>query len=148
MSRILSDDPRKCSGFRHFVFEPQSEVEQFRRCLSELGILITDETMVWEDRKFYPIIRAVVDGDIRVKSSGDRLTIEHRYGPVLLRRNHPVLKEYLKKERQQKLAILDKIESATGDEATHAARIEEIKEDLRINRYAQEQMGGGLYGYS
>lgn len=56
--RILSDVPEKTEQLTYVVLEPQSEVWLVRRWLSDNGFLIVDEDMVFEDGKFYPVIRA------------------------------------------------------------------------------------------
>ena len=59
MMRILGDEKAKTESFRELILQPQSEVEQFRAWLREQGYRITDEKMVEEDGKFYPMMRAV-----------------------------------------------------------------------------------------
>lgn len=56
--RILSDVPKKTARLSYVVLEPQSEVWLVRRWLWENGFVIVDEDMVFEDGKFYPVIRA------------------------------------------------------------------------------------------
>lgn len=56
--RILSDVPEKTEQLSCVVLEPQSEVWLVRRWLSENGFVIVDEDMVFEDGKFYPVIKA------------------------------------------------------------------------------------------
>ena len=59
MMRILSDDKGKTESFRELILQPQSEVEQFRGWLRMQGYCITDENMIEEDGKFYPMMRVV-----------------------------------------------------------------------------------------
>lgn len=56
--RILSDVPEKTEQLSCVVLEPQSEVWLVRRWLWENGFVIVDEDMVFEDGKFYPVIKA------------------------------------------------------------------------------------------
>lgn len=56
--RILSDVPEKTKQLSYLILEPQSEVWLVRRWLFENGFVIVDEDMVWEEGKFYPVIRA------------------------------------------------------------------------------------------
>lgn len=59
--KILSDAPQKTEHLSCVVLEPQSEVWLVRRWLLENGFAIADEDMVWEDGKFYPVIKAMKD---------------------------------------------------------------------------------------
>lgn len=63
MMRILGEDRVKTDSFRELILQPQSELEQFRGWLWREGYRITDEKMVEEDGKFYPMMR-VVTGDV------------------------------------------------------------------------------------
>lgn len=57
MMTILSDDKTKTESFRELILQPQSEVEQFRAWLRNQGYRITEENMIEEDGKFYPMMR-------------------------------------------------------------------------------------------
>lgn len=59
MMRILGDERAKTESFQELILQPQSEVEQFRVWLRHQGYRITDEKMVEEDGKFYPMMRVV-----------------------------------------------------------------------------------------
>ena len=63
MMRILSDDRRKTESFRELILQPQSEIEQFRGWLRRQGYCITDENMIEEDGKFYPMMRVVINAE-------------------------------------------------------------------------------------
>ena len=65
MMRILSDDREKTVSFRELILQPQSEIEQFRRWLRRQGYCITDENMIEEDGKFYPMMRVRTDAEKR-----------------------------------------------------------------------------------
>lgn len=59
--RILSGDCEKTESFRELILQPQSEIERFRGWLRRQGYCITDENMIEEDGKFYPMMRVVID---------------------------------------------------------------------------------------
>lgn len=61
MRRILSDDREKTESFKELILQPQSEIEKFRGWLRRQGYCITDENMIEEDGKFYPMMRVVMD---------------------------------------------------------------------------------------
>lgn len=59
MMRILSEEKEKAASFRELILQPQSEIQQFRSFLRGQGYLLTDENMIEEDGKFYPMMKAV-----------------------------------------------------------------------------------------
>lgn len=61
MMKILSDHEDKTESFRELILQPQSELEQFRAWLRGQGYRITDENMIEEDGKFYPMMRVETD---------------------------------------------------------------------------------------
>ena len=85
--------------------------------------------MVLEDGKFYPVLKAV-------RGSMCLTEAEALYGPVLLRKKHEVLRQYLDWERQVLLRAAGNLEKA--DENRAKQRREELSEKLRMN---QEAMG-------
>lgn len=180
MSRILSD--AKAGTFTELVLAPQSEIPQFRRFLDEHGFGIVEEELVYEDGKYYPVMKAVprtvqiVYGDRRAaaaeddsartaEGSGTQATAEesnvrtaaadsgmqitpgnaaersftsekelgYRFGALLLARKHPVLLQYLHKEREKLREILGELENRQGE------RIEERRNTLRKELYDIEK---------
>lgn len=57
MRKILSEGQTKTESFRELILQPQSEMEQFRAWLGEKGYHVTDENMIEEDGKFYPMMK-------------------------------------------------------------------------------------------
>ena len=92
MARILLNGSEVAEGFTYLILSPHSEAFRVRQILPELGFSIEEEKMVREDGKFYPGILAVRKKDIIREP--DHL-LEDRFGPVLLRKKDPILKEYL-----------------------------------------------------
>lgn len=133
MRRILEQSREKWAGIRVFVFQPQSEVEEFRRFLDQAGFYITGEDMVEEDGKYYPMMSAV-------RGQGDYTKdVEFLFGKALLEARHPVLLDYLHREQDAYRRILDGLAGRKGSEA----RQEEIQHYLeRIKEaagYFEEQ---------
>ncbi|MBD5445280.1 MAG: SAM-dependent methyltransferase [Lachnospiraceae bacterium] len=105
MMSILDRDKTKTASFKEMILQPQSEIEQFRNFLRSNGYLIVEENMIEEGGKFYPIIKAINEGNahktltIEDSSKGSwQQQMEDRYGPFLIRNNNPVLVRYLKWE--------------------------------------------------
>ena len=93
--RILTDGCKVAAGAKELVLSPHSEWYEVRQFLQDNGYRIADEDMVKEDGKYYVIIKAV-HSDGEVTSLTDE---ELRFGPVLMEKKHPVLIDYLKKEK-------------------------------------------------
>ena len=69
------------------VLQPMMDMPSLRRYLTDHGWRIEDEDLVREERRFYPMLRAV-RGEARCTED------ELEFGPVLLRKRHPLLKDY------------------------------------------------------
>lgn len=59
ISDILLREPEKTESFDALVLGPQSDPDKVRRCLRTLGFRIEEERLLYEDGKYYPILRAV-----------------------------------------------------------------------------------------
>ena len=133
MIHILDQDRENVRGIREWIFEPQSEVENFRKYLSEHDFQIVKEDMVEEDGKFYPVMKAVRESG---KTGDVKDELSYRYGALLLREKHPVLHRYLVREKEMKETIIRSLSGRTG------GRIEERKEELEYDlRLIGEALG-------
>lgn len=98
--RILRDGSGSLEGIRELILQPQSEIALTRRFLRENGWRITKEDMVLEDGKYYPMMKAVPrhekDPD---EESRTEQALADAFGPVLLAEKHPVLLDWLERER-------------------------------------------------
>ena len=109
------------------VLQPQSHYQDVRSWLDANGFMILDEDMCREDDKFYPAIKAVftavgstgaADADVTAGRMVNGLSpAELYFGPVLLKRRHPVLKEYLEIEYRKKRYMLEQIGRGSGEAA-------------------------------
>jgi len=108
---------------RELILQPQSEIFLVRRWLQEHGWRIEAENMVFEDGKYYPMMKAV-PGKMQLGR------IEEVYGPKLLRDKNPVLQEYLVWER----GVFSKIEEGLthADPGKAGARPKEISEKIAL----------------
>lgn len=126
MMRILSDGADVLEQVSEIIMEPQSEVSALRHFLQDNGYRIISENMVNDEKKFYPVIKAV-PGQMHWDKE-----IYFRYGKILLREENPVLHEFLLIERQYCSELLKEL--AENEEIPHVfVRMEEIKTDLALN---------------
>ncbi len=128
MARILEKGEGAACVAERLVLQPQSELPEFRRFLSERGYRITDENMVFEDGKFYSMMAAEWAGN---KSDGFRCKMTEadlKYGALLIARRHPVLHSYLLRQRKQKQDILEKLGKNARQDVS--GRKEQLKLEL------------------
>lgn len=119
MIQIVKDSLQKFQGMEEFVLQPQSEIAKVRQFIREIGYHIAKEDMVLEDGKYYPmmkVVRGVVETDFitdvpkNLKSDSileekDSLNVDlqrvfDEYGEQLLKEKHPILLQFLCKEKE------------------------------------------------
>ncbi len=153
--RILRDGSGSLEGIRELILQPQSEIALTRRFLRENGWRITKEDMVLEDGKYYPMMKAVPrhekDPD---EESRTEQALADAFGPVLLAEKHPVLLDWLERERMVTDGILarlkEEIEKRNRQEETFPdqgmARLRQRREEMTQKRkllgQALERMRG------
>lgn len=133
MERILTAKEEVRESFRELILQPQSDIPHFRRFLREIGWEIVEEEIVLEDGKFYPMMKAV-RGEARTVPGDMPYTPEEAFGGLLLKKRHPVLKLYLKRELRIRNEILEKLKEAAADD-----RRKEVEEERRLVLTALEQ---------
>ncbi|MDO4298080.1 MAG: class I SAM-dependent methyltransferase [Lachnospiraceae bacterium] len=137
--RILEEGRDALESVQELILQPQSDIREVRAFLEKSGYWIDEENMIEEDGKIYPMMRAVKNcGEGNAESDtgdGAHMTeLELRYGPVLLKKENPVLQKYLERERQLLLRVRDKLLNEKGTAALK--RLEEIETELVLNEEA------------
>jgi len=129
MREILMREPEKTRSLPALVLGPQSDPDMVRAAVRELGFSLEDERLVYEDGKYYPVLRAVrtmeSPEDIRGISekslfpAGTSTQLcreaEDLFGPLLLRRKDPVLREFLVRRIAVLKKIRDSVSRAAGE---------------------------------
>ncbi len=120
--RILSEERDTAGSLKELILQPQSEIDSVRKYLTEEGYRIVAEDMVYEDGKYYPMMKAVpcMAGAGEIPYSEEEL----EFGRVLLQQAHPVLGEFLEREMEIQNRILSALESQESVRAKK--RMEEI----------------------
>ena len=125
MVDIMKAGAKICEGAKELILQPQSEIDTVRRYLEEAHYCIVSEDMVYEDGKYYPMMKAV-HGEMKLSKE-----IYYRYGKILIMEEHPVLRQYLRYEKNQLLAIKEGLlQSEQTDKVLD--RIKEITDDITI----------------
>ena len=166
MEKILHEGRETLSSVRELILQPQSEIRQFRTWLREQGLRITDEKMVEEDGKFYPMMRAVPEagclgvedaeesrrsgepGWQKPAADAERSGIQgmervelcklyDRYGGFLLQRGDSTLLAFLQKEERVYTEILDRLQGQGLDCDKRRMRYAEVETLLAECRRAK-----------
>lgn len=137
ITKILSGGGHAVTGTEELVLQPQSEISKVRRYLREHGFVITDEDMVEEDGKFYPMMKAhKVSGDADDPVPGSDEGAGKRYqelcdnfGPVLLAKKHPVLLVWMEREQEILRKILRQLENQPAGGQIEARKQEILRKE-------------------
>lgn len=123
--RILTEGQAVAEQCQELILQPQSDIRQVRSYLEKNGWQIVREEMIFEDGKFYPMMRAV-KSEAGSKMSEAQLCC----GPLLIEQRHPVLRDYLLRERQLNQRILDSLAGQTGEGSLR--RQKEVEAELQM----------------
>lgn len=130
--KIIEDSLEKFLSMEEFILQPQSEIWKVREYLDDIGCSIVKEDMIFEDGKFYPMMK--VSGkehqisEFREERKRDQLF--YHYGEKLLKNHHPVLYEFLLEEKKLYEDILRRL--STADTEKTQERIKELKEKMNL----------------
>lgn len=140
MIRILEEGREKTKAMKELILQPQSDIQGMREYVREQGYIIADENIILEEGKYYPMMKVYTQpaagtdaecsagtkdkermecsaGTKDKAAADDSLTvsrrIEDRYGPVLLRKQNPVLYSYLLREKKICGQILGNLKQQT-----------------------------------
>lgn len=130
MQRIVIDGLDRIHDDTQLILQPQSDIGAFRRFLKEYGFNITQEAIVYEDGKYYPMMRAS-----RGIMNFDE-DIHFEYGKLLLESANEVLRRYLLYERGLLENILEGFTDGEMSERS-LSRKQEIKDKLLLNEKAE-----------
>lgn len=121
---ILDKDIKITSSITNFILQPNIAVKELREYLLSNGFTICDEDLVKEDGKYYEIIFAKKGIEII------REEIYYDISPILIRKKHHLLKEYIEYKINSNQAIMETLESNKSSEKS-MERYEELK-DLNL----------------
>lgn len=104
--KILEDSIDKFRAMKSFVLSPHSDIPLVREYIYNQGFVIEDEECVLDEGKYYMMMRITYSGKSAVLSDDEK-----EYGPVLIKKKHPVLKEYLEHELAKMTEIVGRLNS-------------------------------------
>lgn len=135
MQDILNRAEEKVLSLRELVLQPQSEIPLFRAFIREKGWSIVQENIVFEDGKYYPMMR-VEPRRYSVETAEDPC-IANIYGGLLLKNQNPVLWQYLNFERENTEKLLTLLQSKNGKSERAEKKAELLKKKLNENKIAR-----------
>lgn len=130
ITNILERGRDKRLGTELLILQPQSEIPGVRQYLHKIDYEIVKELMVFEDGKYYVIMKGMPQADRTAWRA-----VEYQYGRDLLQKHSPELYQYLKHEHQKLTSLLDSLRNRETDKARQ--RIRELNENLKWNLEAQ-----------
>ena len=133
---ILQDGEQVCRTAKELILQPQSEIERVREVLREEGYTILAEDMVYEDGKFYPMMKVQYQGENEnAQKASEVLKLSDLYGGLLLQNRHPVLKTFLEKEKLIYTDIKENLAKQPASEKIRT-RLAEVEDILHYNELA------------
>lgn len=132
MMKILTESEDKAKSLDELILQPQSELPAFRRFLKESGYGILEENVLCEDGKFYFLFKVRYEKDLVGERNAEAEPcgiLYEKYGEMLLKQKHPVLREYLEFMLGTTRQIEENLKSGQGERAEE--RILEIKQEIK-----------------
>ena len=123
--KILQEGREVLRTVKELILQPQSEIDKVLRYLEQAGYKITKEDMVWEEGKYYQVMKAEA-GEMHYDCENF-----YHYGKLLLESGHPVLRKNLTQRRALCEQLLKKLDQEGRIEERTQARLQEIKEEIQ-----------------
>ena len=143
MMKILTESRDKARGLRELILQPQSELPAFRRFLREEGYQLLDENIIWEEGKYYFLMKVRYSGEDSqtVQANEPEQMLADKFGVLLLKRRSPVLKQYLEDTLQNKYQIEASLARSEKERARE--RLKEVQQEIADLERARDyvQMG-------
>lgn len=142
MIRILTEGESVCRSAKELILQPQSDIQKVRKYLREYGYRIVDENMIFEDQKYYSVMKVIpVEEDSTWDKMNETVTTAcDRYGPLLLKNGNPILRKFLVTEHKKLLEIEYNLEKQIRSEQI-VNRLVEIREQVECNESAYTILG-------
>jgi tRNA (adenine22-N1)-methyltransferase len=100
--QILEKDPSKLQNIHSIILDPHRDLVAVRERVSQLHFHLIDETMVYEDKIYYSIMKWAPGDPVRPYSEDELL-----FGPFLMLKRGEIYKDYIKDQRQKVNVILN-----------------------------------------
>ena len=122
--KILSEGAEKLTGKEELILQPQSEIALVREFLRVRNFQILNEDMILEDGKYYPMMK-VSQQKAAEQTKILPQEVADAFGPVMLQKRHPVLKEWLERELRTTNSVIEQL-SAQPDHERIRNRMQQV----------------------
>ncbi len=129
INSILQDGIKVAKTAKELILSPHSDVALVRDFLCDNGFTIEKENMVFEEGKYYFILKAV-KGEMSISNEVDR-----QFGCDKTLRNSEVMHAFLKHELSKRETIKEKMQH---NKSNNFSRLNELEEEMNIIRKALE----------
>lgn len=136
VKEILSESIDVVRRADTLILEPQSDLRVVRAYLKDIGFEIIDEDMLNEGGKYYQIMKAVKSKERMEVCEDIGAMAENEFGPILIKKKHPVLLGFLKKRKNHYERLLQNKSFLTSQSATNNDRIAIIENELNMVKEA------------
>lgn len=140
MQKIMTEGSDVLAQMKEFILQPQSEIAEFRHFLQDNGYHIISESMVCEEDKFYPMMKAK-----HGQMTYDR-EVDFHYGRILLHEENPVLYDYLLREKKMYVDLMTELEHAEKTTRVMERR-QELQDELNLVNEALSSYRYGVDGH-
>ena len=113
IERILLESLPVFYEMKQIILQPQSDVEHLREFLYFTGFQTLKEDMVFEDGKFYPMMKITKRRVKRAPSRPGEMTL--LFGSEIYLADNPVYDQYLEAEKKKTKKALDEISKGKND---------------------------------
>lgn len=127
---ILEQGASLVASVEECILQPQSEIAKVRFFLRKNGWRMTHESMILEDGKYYPMMRAVPrQVECPDNSETQRTQLFDQFGRLLLEQQNQTLYLFLQSEMKKTQEILQKLRK---NSIKNTKRIQELEEKRRL----------------
>lgn len=124
MVEILNGSLEVAQAASRIIFQPMTGSETVRRWLQDNGWAIIEEDLIYEEGRIFEIIAAE-------KGKMDKLSqAELNFGPVLIKKKHPLLIVMLEKELDALQEIIKQLAKSNSKEAQEKSHSFKQKEEM------------------
>lgn len=106
---ILEQDKNLTRTFNNFIFQPMIAAKELRQYLNQNNFKIIDEQLLYEDGKYYEIIKAKIGKGFIEKE------IYFEISKRLIEERHPLIREFIQFKIDCTQKIVDELEFTTSE---------------------------------
>ena len=136
MEKILTEGREKATAMKELILQPQSEIPRFRMFLRNEGYRIVEERIIFEEGKYYSIIKAIPEKRCSEVVDLKEQLLWDTYGEILLKEKNSVLIQYLAHRK----TYVEEIIHTIIEQGVSKDRIHELEAEANLIHKALEYM--------